>query len=110
MDTRLLWQREGAGFMLTWQKAHEYISYLNAEKWHGRDDWRLPTVEELNTLLRPPTLLRDFCFESYFSSDIHWVWSSDTCTKKMAWMADIVESYFQQLDKDGMASVCAVSS
>lgn len=110
IDTGLLWQREGAGFTLTWQKAHEYIEYLNLKKWQSRDNWRLPTVDELSTLLRPPTLLRDFCLSSYFKEDIHWIWSCDTCTKKKAWMVDIVESYFQELDKDGMASVCAVCS
>ncbi len=110
LDTALLWQREGAGFTLTWDKACEYIGYLNEMKWQKRTTWRLPTVEELRTLLRPPTMLRDFGFESYFAADIHWMWSCDACSKRTAWTIDIVESYFQRLDKDGMASVCAVCS
>lgn len=109
-DTGLLWQREGSGFTLNWVQAHEYINYLNAEKWQGCSRWRLPTAEELLTLLRPPSLLRDFCFESHISEKIHWVWSCDVCTKKKAWMADLQESYFHPLDKDGTATVCAVSS
>jgi serine/threonine-protein kinase len=110
LDSGLLWQRKGAGFPLTWNKAHRYIDYLNEKQWQGFRTWRLPTAEELGSLLRPPTLLRDFCFDSYFSHDIHWIWSSDTCTKSKAWVVDIQESYFQGLDKDGMASVCAVAS
>ncbi len=110
IDTNLVWQREGAGFSLTWEKAQEYVEYLNRIKWQGRDAWRLPTVEELLTLLRPPTMLRDFGFESYFSSDVHWLWSCDACSMRTAWTIDLVESYFERLDKDGMASVCAVCS
>lgn len=109
-DTDLIWQREGAGFPLTWDKAWEYIDYLNAKRWQRQSNWRLPTIEELFTLLRPPTLQRDFCFDSYFSQNIHWLWSCDSCTKKKAWTVDIKESFIQELDKDGMASVCAVSS
>lgn len=109
-DTGLLWQREGAGFPLTWGKAHEYVDFLNSRKWQGYSNWRLPTIEELFSLLRPPTLQRDFCFESYFPEDIHWLWSCDSCTKKKAWTVDIQESFIQELDKDGMASVCAVRS
>jgi len=108
-DTGLLWQREGAGFPLNWNKAHDYIDFLNSRNWQGHSTWRLPTIEELFSLLRPPTLQRDFCFESYFSQDIHWLWSCDSCTKKKAWTVDIQESYIQELDKDGMASVCAVT-
>lgn len=108
IDTKRLWQRQGAGFPVTWDKAWEYIEYLNKRKWQGKNTWRLPTIDELNSLLKPQNLLRDFGYESYFSQDIHWIWSSDTCTKKKAWSIDVVESYFQQLDKDGMASVCAV--
>ncbi len=110
LDTALIWQREGAGFMLTWDKAHAYVDYLNSKRWQGHDTWRLPSVEELRTLLRPPTMLRDFCFGSYFAADIHWIWSCDTGSKKTAWTIDIVESYFQLLDRDGTASVCAVCS
>ena len=109
-DTGLLWQREGAGFPVTWNKAREYVDFLNSGNWQGYTNWRLPTIEELFSLLRPPTLQRDFCFESYFLQDIHWLWSCDSCTKKKAWTVDIQESFIQELDKDGMASVCAVTS
>ena len=109
LDTKLLWQSQGAGFTLTWDKAAEYIHYLNENDWQGHNNLRLPTVDELYSMLQPPTLLRDFCFESHFHSSIHWLWSCDSCTKKKAWTVDISESYFEPLDKDGMASVCAVA-
>ena len=110
LDTGLLWQRRGAEFPVTWQQAQDYVEYLNKTCWQGYSNWRLPTVEELYSLLRPPTFVRDFCHESYFAKDIHWLWSSDTCTKRKAWTVDIQESYLEELDKDGMASVCGVTT
>ena len=110
LDMTLLWQRKGAGYPVTWQKAKDYVEYLNSRNWQGYSNWRLPTIEELYSLLRPPTLVRDFCYESYFAADIHWLWSCDASTKRKAWTVDIQESYVEELDKDGMASVCAVTT
>ena len=110
LDTSLLWQRMGAEFPLSWLKAKDYVAYLNDKQWQGFSSWRLPTIEDLFSLLRPPTVMRDFCYESYFSPDIHWIWSCDTSSKRKAWSVDIQESYIEPLDKDGMASVCAVTT
>jgi serine/threonine protein kinase len=108
--TALYWQRRGAGFTLNWQQAKEYVAHLNAIRWERRDTWRLPTIEELRTVLSPP--LHGVTCSSWplFDPAIHWLWSSDYCTRKHAWMADVAESFFDRLDRDGVASVCAVSS
>lgn len=108
-ETGLVWQRSGSGFTLTWHQAREYVDQLNGIAFAGRSDWRLPTCEELATVLREPTAARDFCLDPLFDPTLHWLWSSDHCTKKAAWMVDIVESYFGRLDMDGAASVCAVA-
>lgn len=106
--TGLYWQRSGTGFTLSWHQARDYVNYLNETRFAGRVGWRLPTAVELVTVLRSPTAERDFCIDPHFESTLHWLWSSDHCTKKAAWMADIVESYIGRLDMDGAASVCAV--
>ncbi len=108
--TGLLWQSKGSGFTLDWKQAGEYVDYLNRQRWRGRQDWRLPTMEELTTILQPPTVDRDFCLNSSFSRNIHWLWSSDWCTSRQAWLFDIIECFAERLDKDGAASVCAVCS
>ncbi len=110
IDCGLYWQRKGSGFTLNWQQAKEYIEYINNMGWQGRSNWRLPTIEELLIILHPPTVERDFCFDTHFSNSLHWLWSCDMCSAKQAWVVDIVESYIDRLDMDGTASVCAVSS
>jgi serine/threonine-protein kinase len=109
-NSGLYWQRRGSGFTLDWQQAKDYVQYLNTTNWQGRNSWRLPTLEEVLTILNPP--LHGVSCSSWplLDNTIHWLWTSDHCTKKQAWMVDVVESFFDRLDKDGVASVCAVSS
>jgi serine/threonine protein kinase len=109
-NSGLYWQRRGSGFTLDWQQAKDYVAYLNGINWQGRNSWRLPTLEEVFTILNPP-LHGVFCSSwPLLDNTIHWLWTSDHCTKKQAWMVDVVESFFDRLDRDGVASVCAVSS
>lgn len=108
--TGLYWQRCGSGFTLDWQQAKEYVNYLNEQQFQGMSGWRLPTTEELVTVLRSPTVHRDFCLDPHFEPSLHWLWSSDHSTRRQAWMADIVESHIGRQDMDGTASVCAVCS
>ncbi len=42
---------EGISFTYTWTGAVVAIDELNANNHAGRSDWRLPTVEELNTVV-----------------------------------------------------------
>ncbi len=109
-NSGLYWQRCGSGFTLDWQQAKDYVQFLNNINWQGRNSWRLPTLEEVLTILKPP--LHGVCCSSWplLDSTIHWLWTCDHCTKKQAWMVDVVESFFDRLDRDGVASVCAVSS
>ena len=109
LNTGILWQRRGSEYTLDWNQAAEYVASLNRQRCLGRDTWRLPTMEELLTILRPPDIDRDFCLPQAFNGALHWLWSSDWCSKKQAWMIDIIECFAERLDKDGAASVCAVS-
>jgi serine/threonine protein kinase len=104
----LCWQRHGAGFPLDWHQAKDYVASLNRQGWQGHDDWRLPTVAELRAILSPPLHMSPHSAWPLFGGDIHWLWSSDPCNKRQAWVADVVESYFDRLDQDSLASVCAV--
>lgn len=107
-ETELLWQRQGAGFPLTWEQAKEYVVGLNKVVWKGREDWRLPTTEELSVILEPQQGFVQVEGDQILASNMHWLWSSDYCTKKQAWMVDIEENFIERLAMDGTASACAV--
>lgn len=52
--TGLMWQRADSYHELkkgiNWYEAQEYVDKKNAQKFGGHNDWRLPTLEELNNL------------------------------------------------------------
>ena len=49
--TNLMWEKGGSSSTLYYWKAKKYISRLNKEKFLGYNDWRIPTLEELCSLL-----------------------------------------------------------
>jgi tetratricopeptide (TPR) repeat protein len=49
--TGLMWQKSGSSRAKTWKRARTYVKQLN-KGFAGYSDWRLPTVEELASLLR----------------------------------------------------------
>jgi uncharacterized caspase-like protein len=49
--TGLMWEKEGFSSTLYYWKAEKYVSRLNKEKFLGYNDWRIPTLEELCSLL-----------------------------------------------------------
>lgn len=51
--TGLMWEIGKSGSKMTHSRAKHYVKELNAQKFGGYDDWRLPTVEEMMSLLTP---------------------------------------------------------
>jgi hypothetical protein len=51
--TRLVWARDAniAGRRLNWYEANDYIWQLNMQLYAGYNDWRLPTKNELASLV-----------------------------------------------------------
>ena len=89
LATGLVWQTSGSDFTMTFDSAEQYVQRLNDEKTGGRDDWRLPTVNELLSLLNPPRADLDYCFDSPFSRRQKWIWSGDTRSVKASWVVHV---------------------
>jgi hypothetical protein len=81
--TGLMWQRNTADVtenasigeedMLTWQAALEYCEGLS---FAGHDDWRLPNVRELQSIVDYGR--REEAIDPIFEAVSHWYWSSST--------------------------------
>ena len=54
IQSRLMWKQQdsyqGLKKWLNWEMGHKYIAKLNAEKFAGYSDWRMPTRAELESL------------------------------------------------------------
>ena len=54
LETKLIWKQtdsfQDTSKWNNWFRAHEYIHSLNIEKFAGCSDWRMPTLEEAESL------------------------------------------------------------
>lgn len=95
--TGLLWQQSGSRYAMTWNDANLYAQKLCDKKLGGKTLWRLPTIDELLTLLHPPGPA-GACLHQIFSSLQTGLWSADTRSKKSAWAIDIEMGFVGSCD------------
>ncbi|MEA5087527.1 protein kinase domain-containing protein [Solidesulfovibrio sp.] len=96
--TGLCWLREAAPYAVTWQEACAYVEALNAARHGGHADWRLPTVAELVTLLRPEPTGEGYCQPASLTQPVRRVWSADTANYASAYAADVELGYVTRAD------------
>lgn len=106
----LVWQQSGSEFPVDWHRARETIDRLNASNWAGHRDWRLPTVDELMTLLTPEPTEEDRCIEPLFDPCQKWLWSCDRRSFTAAWYVSTDMGYVAWQDFDACLYVRAVRS
>jgi hypothetical protein len=89
--TGLTWARGDSGLGMDWQDALAWVQKKNAERYLGHDDWRLPSVKELQSIVdysRSPDTTRSAAIDSRFEctgitnetgqADYPFYWSSTT--------------------------------
>lgn len=108
--TGLVWQTSGTRFPVTMNQANEYICELNRNRHGGIASWRLPTINELFTLLNPPPKGQGYCLASVFEGTQKWIWSCDRCTYITAWYVNLELGFAGYNDLTGFYHVKAVSS
>lgn len=106
--TGLVWQQSGSEFPLTWSQAKSYIQELNSSKFAQSSTWRLPTVDELITLLTELPQGEDYCIEPIFDRQQKWIWSCDRRSFTAAWYVSIDMGYVAWQDFTGYYHVRAV--
>jgi hypothetical protein len=86
-ETNLVWQKDTAPERITWPEAQEYVEQLNAESFAGHNDWRLPTNEELLTLMLSRENKKRLFLDPIFGSQ-RCFWSADTRDHHVACYVD----------------------
>ena len=98
--TGLMWQRGGSSGALDNQGAKNYIEQLNRQRFASYSGWRIPTVEELASLLRKANaggVYRASIFENNQST----CWTVDECDADYnhhlgVWIIDFKQGQVQQ--------------
>lgn len=109
--TNLMWQQAGSPQPTTWKGAHDYVQQLNSISYAGFSDWRLPTIEELASLLTSEKLNNQLYLAAAFSTGQLWCWSADpaaTSQNTMAWYVSFSSGGIQEHEKANSAFVRAV--
>ena len=85
----LLWEQSGSEYPLTWPEAGGYVQGLNRDRFTGRGDWRLPTVDELCSLITEAPGVHACCLALPFDPAQKCLWSADRRSFNAAWFVSI---------------------
>jgi hypothetical protein len=107
--TGLMWQKDGSPKPLTLKRATYYIGSLNEKQFMGYSDWRMPTVEELASIIKG-NVRSGTSTDPLFTAKRKPYWSSDSGYiedryLKDVWIVSFVEGriILQLLDNDPRA-------
>ena len=75
--TGLMWQKSGSDDYMPYENAERYVQQLNQRRFAGYNDWRLPTIEELSSLMENKKMNRGLYIERVFDNKQRWCWSGD---------------------------------
>jgi serine/threonine protein kinase len=106
--TGLAWQRHGSRYPLTFIAAHAHVEQLNALDFAGYSQWRLPTVNELLSLL-PDERGREVFPESP-DQPVKWLWSCDRHGHHESWYVNIDMGFAGVQDINCLNHVRAVAT
>jgi hypothetical protein len=82
--TGLMWQKGGSG-PLTFSAAEANVAGLNAERFGGFGNWRLPTLEEAASLMEPQPL-DGVHVDPVFQRSESIIWTADHATDGRRWV------------------------
>ena len=106
--TGLMWQKSGSQEPMTYDKVHNYIRQLNQEGFAGYSDWRLPTLKEAISLLKPTKMNHELFIDPLFDNEQRWIWTSDLSSASSAWVVNFVSGLCYYGDFSGGVCVRAV--
>ncbi|MCP4107971.1 MAG: DUF1566 domain-containing protein [Desulfobacteraceae bacterium] len=84
--TGLMWQKSGSDNTMKHSEAHVYIDGLNRKKFAGCNDWRLPTLEELVSLLEDKKVNGFYINPVFECREYGWYWTADKRASGGAWL------------------------
>lgn len=91
--TGLMWEKGGGSTSRTLRRAKFYVKKLNQNRFAGHSDWRLPTIEELASLLESHEM-NGRHIDSLFDQKQARCWSSDKGPKFGGWTSTPPQAWY----------------
>jgi hypothetical protein len=86
--TGLMWQQAGSDEAVTWIGTKEYADKSNRDRLAGYADWRIPTAEEMASLMESSWKNSDLFIDPVFDRRQRQCWCVDTRGLESAWKAN----------------------
>lgn len=86
--TGLVWQLRGTSYPLSFSEALAYAEKLNSQEFQGLRHWRLPTVNELLSVL-PDAACKALFAHKPASQAVKWLWSCDRHGHHESWYVNM---------------------
>lgn len=83
--TGLMWQKVGSNDYMEGSDAQSYVDALNRTMFLGFTDWRLPTIEELASLIETKKSSEGLNIDPLFSKKQEYCWSADKLRPDVLW-------------------------
>ena len=84
--TGLMWQKAGSSKGMTIVQAQKYVASLNARRFAGYDDWRLPSFEEAMSLMKPEKMANFYLDPAFDALKAPFVFTSDSTPQSKPWV------------------------
>jgi hypothetical protein len=87
-STRLMWQGVGSERAMSRAAAADAIAALNSQKYAGYADWRLPTLEEAMSLVRPDAADGLYMDPVFAPRTAPFIWTADDEAGGAGWLVN----------------------
>lgn len=84
--TGLMWHQSGTPKNMSWEMAKKWVIKLNNRSYAEYSDWRLPTIEEVASLLESSKKNGDLYIDPVFDDKQRWIWVGDKFGSIGAWV------------------------
>jgi len=89
LATGLMWMRTGSNERYRYNETAAWIRRINAKRYAGFNNWRLPTIEEAGSLLEPKRSDSGLHISRRFDATAKRIWTTDTFPPKGHWYVNL---------------------
>ena len=86
----LIWEQSGSLDQRNYQNARKYVIDLNRKQFAGFNDWRLPTLEEGMSLMKPVQSRNGLHIDEHFDAKQDWIWTADRHNSSEFWQINFI--------------------